>query len=200
MKAAIAAAWISGGAVVLAALIGLLMMLSRKETPNQISTGNHSPVINAYGNNQHLQINNGPESSKEDSDNILEIKKMVKAMQKVENTDYEYLIKRYPKGYSLFAITHSEFVVPSKSNLLRDYDINWEPTKIESLTPDHIDIVLPYIHTKKGGGIAGFATQIPRNSQEKIFNFPFQGIFPDKIYIEVLSDNSDGIVYVMGFK
>lgn len=185
------------GALGAAIISGIFMLFHNGDSGNISITGNQSQVVT--GNYNVVQMHHSEEISDESANKIAA--RVTAYMHQIEKTDSDELIKRYPKGYCLFAVTQTQLIVPSKSRLLQDYDINWGAVKIERTTPKEIIMVLPYIHSKiTGSSITGFATSVPRQSPKKVFPFPFQGAFQDKIFIELLADNQDGIIFAIGFK
>lgn len=128
-----------------------------------------------------------------------DIKELLQSMQQINKTSYDKLIKKFPRGYMLFAVDHSEIVVPSGSNLLKDYKLNISNAKVIKMTQNSVTFLFPDIYyVPRELKTINIKITVPRRLN-KVSKYPI-GIFPDNIYFEILEDKNNSIIYVVGFK
>ena len=111
--------------------------------------------------------------------------------------DYDSLKTKYPMGYFLFS-TDNNIVIPSSHKIKSIFTVDWESSKIKSIDDSLIHIYLKsfYYHTNNVN-FEHLHVILERFTGSIAF-----GIVMDKIgmFVELLEDKSDEIIYVIGFK
>ena len=125
---------------------------------------------------------------------------LLRKMERIDRLSYDSLIAKYSEGYILFASDHVTFITPIKSHLSSYYEFRWEKAQILDISASGIKIQLPDINFKPYNiSASGVVVTLKRYVPPATYSYPLD-IFPDnKAYIEILSDDADGIIYVLGF-
>jgi hypothetical protein len=119
----------------------------------------------------------------------------------------EELKKKYPGGYMLFSIDSSknksknEFI-PSKSNFLEEYELNWNMMEISKLTETTVTLKLPWIIYKpQNSKILGWTQTIPRSPIGKSYPFKIDWqTNKNKLHIELIEDKVTVFAFAIGFR
>ena len=120
-------------------------------------------------------------------------------LNKVLEKDGENLSKKYASGYILFAIDSTKSVFPSRSTVSKDYVVNWDSTMVLEVTSEHIDMVLPNIYYRPlGNMLQSNIIRISRYPIHQVITYPIK-VFPEEIFLEIMSDEQNEIVLVVGF-
>jgi hypothetical protein len=119
-------------------------------------------------------------------------------MKKLDITNHDNLIQKYPLGYILFAIDHTKSIIPYNSDIKKRYRVDWDTASITSLSQERIEINLPNISDKVDGGVLeeGYAI-IPRIVGYIAHHLNWEEI---SILSEVLFDNNKEVIILLGFK
>lgn len=129
---------------------------------------------------------------------VKEIKDIVKEMQGVETRLKDYLMSTYQQGYCLFAIEHKEIITPYKSRLIKDYRLDWNSAEIVGITSKEIAFMLPDIYSTSTGSV--FQSNIASIRRVVGFTSHVFSFYDLDIYIELLSDTEEGMIFVIGFR
>lgn len=123
---------------------------------------------------------------------------LLEEMQRIDETEYKKLIQKYPHGYILFAVDHKENIIPYNSHLIREqYEIEWNTAKA-ILSEEEMFFAFPTMYGKKRKvSFVGNTVSIPRGVVSYPSGFEIFGL---GIYAELLVDNSDVVIGVIGFK
>jgi hypothetical protein len=111
--------------------------------------------------------------------------------------DVVALIK-YPLGYALFAVTHQEVIIPYKSPLTSDYEIEWHEASVAEVTKEYVNIIIPTIRDNIHYVVlkSGIRFQIRRDFVDRnYFNFKEMGVWG-----RMLLDTPQGFICVLGFR
>ena len=111
----------------------------------------------------------------------------------------KYLKEKYPLGYAVFASDGKRIEVPNGLTFERDFEIKWSNAKVGKLEPNQINVELPDIVYKPTGNVLvniGFG--FPRKVGY-ITALPFVKWKESIPLIEVLADEGDFVVLVLGF-
>ncbi len=134
--------------------------------------------------------------TKNDTD---EIKALIISMQQIDKTEYDRLIKKYPLGYALFAIDHKKIIIPYKSRVNREYEIEWGPSKVTKISSKEIVINLPIIYDRVHYvKIEHLATAVNRKIGRVRSVILMRGGV--KIYNEMVFENKNGFICLLGFR
>ena len=105
---------------------------------------------------------------------------------------------RYPLGYFLFASDRQNNFIPFNKNRKPDFSFDWENCRVESVNDSIIKVVLKNFHY--------YPNEIQINNVGVILKrekgVVADGIFFDHIglFVEIIDDRRDGIIYIIGFK
>jgi hypothetical protein len=128
-----------------------------------------------------------------------DIKKLLQTMQQMNKTSYDTLITKYPFGYILFAVDHSEIIVPGEGKFLTDYELNINDSRVIEMNSNAITLLFPDIYyVPRKLKTTKIAMRLPR-TLNTVVEYPFD-VFPNNIYFELLEDKVNTIIYVVGFK
>ena len=119
----------------------------------------------------------------------------------------EELKEKYPGGYMLFSIDSSknksknEFI-PSKSNFLEEYELNWNMMEISKLTKTTVTLELPWIIYKpQNTKILGWTQTIPRSPIGKSYPFKIDWqTNENQLHIELVEDRDSFFAFAIGFR
>jgi len=128
-----------------------------------------------------------------------DIEELKKLLNKTEQQNSLRLTGKYSAGYILFATDTTKYVIPSRSTVLRDYEINWEGTHVLDISNENITVQLPEIYYRpRSIWIHDIALGMPRNGLSAMARIPIGGLRHD-IFGEVLMDKDGHIVFAIGF-
>jgi len=154
----------------------------------QSSKGANSP--NVIGNHNVVTIN--PESDKK----LDEIKDLLKGQG--EAVSREKLLAIYPLGYVIFELDYENRVFPYQSQSILDkYEINWSAVKFTVNTPTRVEIRLPDLKLKDGGG---GVTDVRTGGTKKVGNLGGASVGELTVWGEILAISDKGIVFLVGFE
>jgi len=113
------------------------------------------------------------------------------------------LSARYPAGDILFGVDRSfPKAIPRAGDLLAEYEFDWSKVKIEELTANSLTILLPDICYKPlNTRLIGVSMTINRKPLGKAYILPVK---PEgalhRIFIELLKDNDQQLIFMIGLK
>lgn len=186
------------------------------------ATGNCN-IVNT-GNNDHIDFKNCegvPESVKAQLRELIkqahedrhEIKALVDKFNEIQpiieslgdKASQAKLLARYPLGYVIFDVDHSNEVFPYDRQRLDEYVINWDQVGILENTSTKIKIRLPGIRRKDGtGAIAEYGTlETPRAISGFEGGISIDVGTDHQTLVEwcrILAIKDTGIVFVVGFQ
>lgn len=111
--------------------------------------------------------------------------------------DRKALLAKYPLGYVIFELDHSEKVFPYDNSLMDKYDIKWEQAKISQNTDTFIELRLPEIVAKNGmRQIENAITGGPK----RVGNLGGYFVGDVTVWGEILEIKDTGIVFLVGFE
>jgi predicted pyridoxine 5'-phosphate oxidase superfamily flavin-nucleotide-binding protein len=123
-----------------------------------------------------------------------EIETAEEKVTKIEESKKSELSKKYPVAYKVVGISEIEFI-PSRSELPKDLQIDWNSGKIEKVTEDKIEILLPDI-TWQTNQFSSNRVILRKEVGFKVRPFSFCGWTQE---IEVITVEKDIVVAVIGF-
>ena len=140
---------------------------------------------------------------KGDESLLLEGQKEIKTillhqMKRINEERHRELIAKYPLGYVLFGIDHKEIIIPYKSQIENQFDINWNPAQVKEVTSEIVRLTLPDIYwARQNATIRNYTFGFSRK-----VGFPKSALLMAGIEVitEILSDDKKGIVILIGFK
>jgi len=148
------------------------------------------------GQHQEAERNQQIESIQKTGEETKQL--LLRQLEQADSINYSRLMQKYPLGYCLFAIDHKKIIIPYKSRLESDYEIDWSKAKVSKLTSEEVAIRLPDIHDKVHHiiitGIAVGNTRRVGSIREH-----FGGPGP-QIFTEVVADSEKGVIIALGFK
>jgi hypothetical protein len=122
---------------------------------------------------------------------------ILERMQSVKRTDHDVLSKKYPEGYFLFASDRYTVIPPSE--IVKDkLTLDWENTKVKFIDDRVVHVLLKELCYQPTKNIVRDLNVL----LEREVGVIADGIFFDKVglYVELLNDEADKLIYVIGFK
>jgi hypothetical protein len=116
------------------------------------------------------------------------------------------LQSKYPGGYILFGIDHSRgfenHSTPHGSNVLEEYEFDWDPVKISEVTENNVTIEFPDIHYKlQGTEFINTAMVIPKSPKGVQHRYPLRPKgAKNRIFCELVEYKDSFYVFAIGFK
>ena len=139
-------------------------------------------------------------ATQEKQNEIYEIEKqqltMIERMACYITTDYKLLSRKYPEGYFLFAT--NKFNMFPADQKIKQFSLKWEESEVEQITDTYIIIFLKnFVFNPTNAKFVRFTIVLERK-----IGAVADGIYFRKtgMYVELLEDKKDGIIYVIGFK
>jgi hypothetical protein len=112
----------------------------------------------------------------------------------------EALKRRYPLGYAVFAADEKTIKVPNGLTFERDFEIKWANAKVWDLKADTINFDLPdIIYKPTGNKLVNIGFSFPRKVGYAT-PLPFVDWKQSIPILEVLADEGDFVVLVLGFR
>ena len=137
------------------------------------------------------------ESEKAIRADIKEQSKMFERMQSLYITDYDILSRKYPKGYYLFA-NNRYIVIPSSKEAKEQFTLDWSKSKVQFIDDSFIYLSLEhfYYHPNE------IEVENLKIILDRTVGSTADGIYFNNIglFVEILDDRTDEIIYVIGFK
>jgi hypothetical protein len=121
---------------------------------------------------------------------------LVQRMRKIDDTQYDTLIKKYPLGYMLFAVDHRRVVIPGITRLGNGFKVDWEGIEMVGLTKENIDFRIAAIHVPPGIEVTETIWRCPR----EVGTYPLITMLSTRMLCEVLSDDNRGMICLLGFR
>ncbi|MEE9441854.1 MAG: hypothetical protein V3V99_04230 [candidate division Zixibacteria bacterium] len=135
--------------------------------------------------------------TKEKQDKALSL---LRKMERIDRISYSSLIAKYPEGYILFASDHVRLVIPKESHLSSEFEFHWDKAKILEISASGIKIRLPDINYRPYNiRASNVVVTLKRYASPARYLYPIGISSYGKVYIEILSDDADGIIYAIGF-
>lgn len=149
-----------------------------------------------------LYVNQPQDKSVHIQEEILEESKkqtnLLAEMKRIDETDSEELLKRYPLGYILFAIAHPTVVISYESRLKKECIIDLAKASITGLNQESIQIEIPSIECEGGPIFYRCKWGIRREIGKPT---PVFGHFHNmQMYMELLVDDGKDLICLLGFK
>ena len=116
------------------------------------------------------------------------------------------LQSKYPGGYILFGIDHSRgfenHSTPHGSNVLEEYEFDWDTVKISEVTENNVTIEFPHIHYKPlNTNLYGTAMIIPKSPKGESYRYPPSPKGArNRIFCELVEYKDSFYVFAIGFK
>lgn len=124
----------------------------------------------------------------------------------VTNKYEKDLQSKYPGGYALFGIDHSRkfenYSIPHRSNVLEEYEFDWDPVEISEVTETNVTIEFPHIYYKPlGTNLRSTAMIIPKSPKGESYLYPPkpEGT-KNRIFCELVEYKDSFYVFAIGFK
>ena len=157
-----------------------------KGTNSPIQVGDHNIVNYNLGN---------PKSDAKLNSKLDEIKKLIESQNK-EATE-KALLRKYPLGYVIFDVDHSNQVIPYAAHKILDkYELDWSGVGVSIPSPGRVVVKLPGLQAKDGSvGLSGGSTGGPL----RVGNLGGFGADDLVVWAEILAIGKDGIVFLVGF-
>lgn len=98
--------------------------------------------------------------------------------------------------------TFSSANFPHERNLLAEYEFDWSKVRIEELTSNSLTILMPNIRYKPlNTNLIRTSMTIPRRPYGKEYRYPPKpkGTL-HRIFVELLEDNKQQLIFVIGFR
>ena len=137
------------------------------------------------------------ESEKAIRSDIKEQINMLERMQNLNITNYDILSKKYPKGYYLFA-SNRYIIIPSSKEAKEQFTLDWSKSKVQFIDDSFIYLILEhfYYHPNE------IEVENLRIILERKVGSTADGVYFNNIglFVELLDDRTDEIIYVIGFK
>jgi hypothetical protein len=137
-------------------------------------------------------------------ESVRRVEARIEAIQKSMG-ETTYLRTKYPLGYIVFDIDHSNSILPFKHELTDDYDIDWKGVGVTDSTPEFIAVRLPTVRDKLQPDSLGF--QFGALGPKQIgtlgaFTYIPQGNWHRAIVVkcEILAIRKSGTVFVVGLE
>ena len=134
------------------------------------------------------------------------ISKLNELLEYTCNDNKTKLLEKYPAGYVLFGIdlssTFSTTTFPREGGILAEYEFDWRNVKIEELTSNSLTILMPDIRYKPlNTKLINTSMTIPRRPYGKEYRYPPKPKGTHhRIFIELLKDNKQQMIFVIGFR
>lgn len=125
---------------------------------------------------------------------IFELETAKEKVTKIEESKKLELNKKYPAAYKVVGISEDEFI-PSRSKLPKDLQIDWTSSKVERVTKDEIEILLPDM-TWQTRQFSSNKAILRKEVGSKVRPFSYGGFTQE---IEVITVEKDLVVAVIGF-
>jgi hypothetical protein len=109
----------------------------------------------------------------------------------------EKLLTKYPLGYVIFEIDHTNAVFPYDRQLIDKYNLDWSHVGITKSTENLIELRLPDIKTKDGKPIL---TNNLTGGPKRIGNMGGGAVEEMMFWGEILDIKKTGIVFLVGFQ
>ena len=115
---------------------------------------------------------------------------------KLEKYSKDILLTKYPLGYVIFSVGENKQIIIPDNNPIKDkYNIDWTNVKLIA-DNNFIHIEIPEIEYK---GVKIFYAKVNADRDKGLGDYHLQ-IMDLAIFLEILADDSDGLICLLGFK
>ena len=146
------------------------------------------------------------ENKKQQENQQITMSKLDELLESTSSNNKTKLLEKYPAGYVLFGIdltsTFSTTTFPHEGGILTEYEFDWRNVKIEELSSNSLTILMPDIRYKPlNTKLINTSMTIPRRPYGKEYRYPPKPKGTQhRIFIELLKDNEQQMIFVIGFR